>query len=167
MRAHMCVYTPICTCVRIDIQNETPTFKIRAICTILHDTQHKHTLPAHPRAAVHTRAHRRRRTGGGGGAQQVVRVAGADRMRVEVRLVGADVVAAARVGRVGLHERRPHKLPRSGQGGAARRLSLDPRGARRALVAAGGAGHVRACAPKDRPETPNRPYSGPPKCRVP
>ncbi len=105
---------------------------------------------------VHTRANRgavrQRRTGGGGGAQQpVVRGTGADRVRVEVCIVvSRDVVAAPRVVSVGLHEwerRRPHDLARGGGGGAARRLGLDSHGARRALVAARGTGHVRTCAP--------------------
>ncbi len=79
-------------------------------------------------------------------------------MGVEVRLVGAGVVAAPRPGRAGPHEwgrrRRTRGLARGGGGGSARRLGLDPHGARRALVAARGTGHVRACATKDRPGVP-------------
>ncbi len=92
---------------------------------------------------------RHARTGGdSGGAQQLAaRPAGADRVRVEPRIVvGGVVVAAPREARVGLHERRIRGLARGGRGGAARRLGLDPRGARRARVAARGTGHVRACA---------------------
>jgi hypothetical protein len=89
-----------------------------------------------------------RRTGGDGGAQQrFARGAGADRVGVEVRIrvVGARV-AAPRVVSVDLHEIRPRGLARGGGRGAARRLGLDPHGARRALVAATGTGDVRACA---------------------
>ena len=106
-------------------------------------------MPAHTRAGGDTRAHRRQRTGGGDecGAQQLRRVAGADRVRVEVRSVGAGpVVAAPRLGRVGPHESRPRGLARGSGGNAARRLGLDPHGAHRARVAARGTGHVRACA---------------------
>jgi hypothetical protein len=97
------------------------------------------------------------RTGGGQcGAQQLeVRGAGADRVRVEVRIVVAgEVVAAPRVVRGGLHERRPRGLARGGHRGAARRLGLDPHGARRALVAAVGTGDVRACARQHRHAPP-------------
>ncbi len=102
-----------------------------------------------------------RRTGGGEcGAQQLrVRVAGADRVRVEERIVGAGVVAAPREGRLGLHEREPRRstrgLARGGSGGAARRLGLDPHGARRARVAAPVTGHVRACARRHRRHRPS------------
>jgi hypothetical protein len=98
---------------------------------------------------VSTLAVRHARTGGGEcGAQQLgVRDAGADRVGVEVRIaVPGVVVAAPRVVSGGLHEIRPRGLARGGHRGAARRLGLDPRGARRARVAAIGTGHVRACA---------------------
>ncbi len=89
----------------------------------------------------------RRRTGGDKcGAQQLVAGdSGADRVGVEPRIVGASgVVAAPRHGRAGPHGSK--QFARSGDGGAARCLGLDPHGARRAVVAAIGTGHVRACA---------------------
>jgi hypothetical protein len=64
----ICIYAYLYMCVCIYIQNKTPTYKIRAICTILHDTQHKHTAgtPArrcrhalHASAAAHRRWRRR------------------------------------------------------------------------------------------------------------
>ena len=104
-----------------------------------------------------------RRTGGGGRAQQPGgRVSGADGVGIEPRVaVGGDApqVAAPWVVRVSPHEiRRSHGLAHSHGRDAARRLGLDPRGARRALVAADGAGHVRAC-------TRRRNTSGPRRCR--
>jgi hypothetical protein len=108
------------------------------------------------RASAHASQHRRRRTGGGGGAQQLcVRGAGADRVGIEVRFVGAGVVVAAlREIRSRLPERRIRGLSRGGGGGAARRLGRDPHGARRALVAARISGHVRACARQHRTRGP-------------
>ena len=92
-----------------------------------------------------------RRTGGEGRAQQPGgRVSGADGVGIEPRVaVGGDApqVAAPWIVRVSPHEfRRSHGLAHSHGRDAARRLGLDPRGARRALVAALGAGHVRTCA---------------------
>ncbi len=165
----MCVYIPFYLCVRVSI--------CRPFVSLYTTHSSTRAVPAHSRAGGDTRARiggvRRRRTGGDEcGAEQQCGVAGADRVGVEVRSVGAGhVVAAPRAGRVGAHERerrrRTRNLARGGDRGAARRLGLDPRGARRALVAARGTGHVRACATKYRMGVPNRPYSGPPKCRVP
>jgi hypothetical protein len=99
----------------------------------------------------------RRTGGGGGGAQQLrVGVAGADRVGVEVRSVGDNgVVTAPRGDRRGHPKRRPRCLAHDGHRGAARRLGLDPRGARRAHVAAGGTGHVRACAQQHHTRGPS------------
>jgi hypothetical protein len=89
---------------------------------------------------------RRRRTDGDGGAQQpCAREAGADRVGVEVRIVGGEVAAPREV-RVELLESQRHGHARGNGGGAARRLGHDPHGARRALVAARGTGQIRACA---------------------
>ncbi len=111
-----------------------------------------------PRVPRSTHARKPRHTGGDecGAQQPCVRPAGADRVGVEVHRGGYDdVIAAPRVARVGLQKRRPHALARcGGGGGAARRLGLDPRGARRALVDARGAGHVRTCAGHHRTRGP-------------
>ncbi len=78
-----------------------------------------------------------RRTGGGSGAQQLhVRVAGADRVGIEGRNVGGGAVdAAPRVGGGVQNERRSQRLACGGSSGAARRLGLDPHGARKAFIA--------------------------------
>ncbi len=111
-------------------------------------------VPVHTRQAPLARAHTcgvhaRQHTGGDGGAKQLgVRVAGSDRVRVEVRpvVVGRRVVASPRQVRSGLHEaRRRHYIARPAGRLATRRLARDPRRARRALVAAFGAGHI-SCA---------------------
>jgi hypothetical protein len=143
MRVHMCIY--IYTCV------------YNACVSIFRPFVLLDAPPAS--TAQHTRvgaSARERRTGGECGAQRlVVRVAGADRVGVEVRSVAAGVVAAPRVGRAGLHASKG--LARGGHGGAARRLGHDPRGARRALVAARGTGHVRACSRQHRHGAAPRP----------
>jgi hypothetical protein len=101
---------------------------------------------------VRTLAVRHVRTSGGACAQQLAASpAGAGRVRVEVR-IDVEVEAAPRVPGVLVHRR--HGLARGGRGGAARRLGLDPHGARRALVAAVGTGHVRACARRHRTARP-------------
>jgi hypothetical protein len=71
IRVNMCVYMPIYICARIEIQDKPPTFKFQAICTILHDTQHKHTAGTPALRCTHPRAHRRRSAAFGGGAPVV------------------------------------------------------------------------------------------------
>jgi hypothetical protein len=155
IRVDICVYIPIHISVCASL---LPAIGTIIICTPPASTAQytRARTSARCGSGVETRARasaalRRRRTGGGDecGAQQLRRVAGADRVRVEGRNVGADVVAAPRGGRGSHHERRIRGLARGGGGGAARRLGLDAHGARRALVAAGGAGDVRTCADID------------------
>jgi hypothetical protein len=103
-----------------------------------------------------------RRTGGDDdGAQQLrVRVAGADRVGVEVRSVGDSGVVAAPRGDGRSHpERRPRGLARGGGGGAASRIGLDPHGARRTIVAVHGTGHVRACGRQHATQQPRTPVT--------
>ena len=150
---HVCIYRYIYSSRERDTHARTNTHKRKHART--HARTHTHT---HTHTDVHASVRRCRTGGGGGGAQQLrVRVAGADRVRVEPRIaVGGEVVAAPRGGRAGHHGSK--RLARGGSGGAARRLGHDPHGARRAHVAARGAGHVRACAPQHRTRArPHRP----------
>jgi hypothetical protein len=164
-RVYTCVCIPICIRVRIYMRAMHYAHRprvLRSTCAVSARAR------AGARAArVGAAAARRRRTGRECGAQQpVARPAGADRVGVEVR-IAADAggeVAAPRGFRVGLHEGRPRGLARGSGGGAARRLGLDPHGARRAHVAVRGTGHVRACARQHRM---HRPWAVPQRPRTP
>jgi hypothetical protein len=80
--------------------------------------------------------------------------AGADRVGVEVHSA-ASVAAAPWHGRPGGHG--AERLARGKGCDAARRLGLDPHGARRALVARRVAEQIRTC--KDKPQQPKAPVA--------